>query len=135
MSDAKLRLEELRANKATRDAKASEEADARELAILELEEKYTSELGKRGRYFEIVETPEGPIVVKLGEGVLFKRLRDKKGEPTSDDIQQFVAPCVVHPDKTTFSKMVEGRFGILTRCSDALLCLYRGEDTHRSGEF
>ena len=129
------RLEELRAAKAARDSQKKAEADARELACLELEEKFTKELGPRGTQFEIIDTPEGPIVVRLGEAVLFKRMRDKPGEANSEDLQNFVSPCVVHPDKAAFSAMIEKRFGVLMRCSAALITLYSGAAAARAGEF
>ena len=80
--------------------KAEERAKARralqqkfELEALRLEEKFEAEKGPRGTMFEIVETVVGPIVVELGEGILFQRF--SKSKMTETDVHNFVFPCVL----------------------------------------
>ena len=120
-------LEELRARKAKRQDAAAKDAEARELATLLLEEKLEAELGgPRGRAFQIIDIAGEPLVaVKPGPSVLVKQLRESKGN--LDDLQRFVVPCLVQPDKTTFAEIVERHGLALVRVADALVDLFKGE--------
>lgn len=129
MSEAKKdpaeRLAELRKNKAERDQKAREEAAAAELARLELEEKYEKELGPLGRAFVIVDASdlgEGFIAMKLGEDVLWNTF--KASNMNVVDTEAFVLPCVVHPSKDDYRKIVKRRAFIADRCAGELATLY-----------
>ena len=120
-------LEDLRAKKAARDDAAKSARDQRELETLLLEEKLEAELGGvRGRAFQIVDVVGEPlIVVKPGPAVVFKQLRESKA--SLDDLQRFVAACLHTPDVKGFADIVERRAGVVVRCADAAIALYRGE--------
>lgn len=110
----------------------------RELAIKELDVKLRAELGVRGEDFEIVDGgPEGPLAVKLGPTVLYKRWKDlvKREKDTDADLFSFVAPCVAFPDRETFAAIVGKRIHLLTKCGDALLRLYGGWEEKRQGKY
>lgn len=136
MSDAKERLAELRAAKEGREKAAREAAEARELETLELEERFTKELGPRGSHFEMVETIDGPIVVKLGEGVLHTRFQATAAKDLNEvALHDYVFPCVVHPAKDVYLKMVAQRPGIALRCASALTSLYGAKDAADTGKY
>lgn len=120
-------LEELRERKAQREEAASKEKAARELAVLELEERCLEECGgPRGVAFEIIDVSGEPLIaVKPGPAVLFKSLQESKAG--LDDLQRFVTACLVTPDKTAFGELVQRRAGVIVRCADALVTLYRGD--------
>jgi len=128
--DIKAKLAEALARREQREATAALDIQARQLNALEVEERYSETLGPRGRDWDLVSTIEGVVVLKVGPAVLFKRLRD--GKASLDDLQAFVAGCLISPDAATFASWVERRAGILVRCSDALVQLYLGaEDAER----
>lgn len=127
-------LAEARARKAGRAAEADKIREARELAILLLEEQLEPVHGKLGEGFAIVDGgAEGPIAVKLGEAVLYKAFHasiDKakaKGQGdgiTPEVCHVFVAPCVVHPTREEFNAIVLRRQGLVFACANALEGLY-----------
>lgn len=129
------RLAEARQRKVKRDQDAELEAKARELHILELEEQYEQELcGRAGEAFTIIDAgPDGAIVAKLGEAVLYKQFHakiDKNKEMRGGDgitpeaCQIFVSPLIVHPDRAKFAEIVERRQGLLFRIANAVESLY-----------
>lgn len=128
-------LEELQERKAKREETAAKDKAAREVAILELEEKCVEECGgPRGIAFEIIDvTGEALIAVKPGPAVLFKSLQESKAG--LDDLQRFVTACLVTPDKKAFADIVERRAGVIVRCADALVMLYRGEEVAAGKKF
>lgn len=128
-------LEELRERKRLREEDIAKAKAARECIFLELEEKLTDDLGgPRGVAFEIIDViGEVPIVVKPGSVVLFKQVQESK--MSLDDLQRFVTACLVTPDKTAFAEIVERRAGVVTRCTDALVTLYRGEAVEQGKKF
>jgi len=128
-------LKALQARAAERAAKREAEAQAREVQALTLEERFEKELGPMGVAFAIVRTLQGPVVVKRGPAVLFKRLRDvPKGMPSLDDIEAFVKPNVVFPEAAVFNALIEDHAGILVACSDELVSLYRAQALDTQGK-
>jgi hypothetical protein len=127
------KLAAARAAKEAREAARAAEAAARELEVLELEEKLEKELGPRGVYFEIVETLEGPVAVKLGEAVLHTRFQASK--VTDQDMHEYVFPNVVHPAKEKYLEAVGRRPGIALRCANALATLYGAKANTEAGKF
>ncbi len=130
-------LAKLREAKAAREDARAKEAEARELLSLQLEERYEAELGPRGSMFEIVATLEGPIVVRLGEAVLFKKFKaayagDK--EPTLEDQHSYVYPCVVYPDKAKFLEIIERRPALLGVCANAAATLHLAKEVDARGK-
>ncbi len=131
--DVKEKLVAARAAKDAREKSKAEAAQARELESLELEEKYDKELGPRGAFFEIVDTIEGPIVLKLGEAVLHTRFSESK--VTAADIHEYVYPCVVHPTKEKYLEIVGRRPALALRCANALATLYGAKANADAGKF
>lgn len=128
-------LEELQERKTQREAKAASEKASREAAVLELEERLIEECGgPRGVTFEIIDVSGEPLIaVKPGPAVLFKSLQESKAG--LDDLQRFVTACLVTPEKKAFSDIVERRAGVIVRCADALVMLYRGEEVAAGKRF
>lgn len=134
------RLAAAKAKKADRTVARSAEDEARELAILELENRLEDEgKGPRGVNFEIVDGgSEGPIAVRLGEMVLYKRFTSTmKGdkEPTHEDLAAYVTPCVIHPERGKFLAAIDRRPVLLMRCANALTTLFGAKDEDARGKF
>ena len=127
------RLAAARKAKADRDTKAEATRQLHELKELELEEQYTLAGGGRGVDFEIVATPGGPIVLKLGKSVLFKRLQASK--INFPDVFQFAIDQVDYPEREEATAIFDKYRGAVTRCSDALVALHRGEAQSAQGKF
>lgn len=128
-------LKEKRAN-ARRGADA-----ARTRLIDELELRFEDELaGARGVAFAIVNVPESPIVIKLGPSVLFKRWNGAKREkdtglPSIEVTAQFVAPCIVYPEKSEYEAIVGKREAVIIACANMLAALYQGDEQAASGKY
>jgi hypothetical protein len=133
-TDVKERLAAARAAKEAKEKAAREAAEARELEILELEAKLEADLGPRGAFFEIVSTLEGPIAVKLGEGVLHTRFQAAK-DITDTVLHDYVFPNVVHPAKEKYLEIVARRPAIALRCASALATLYGLKADADAGKF
>lgn len=129
----KAKLVAARAAKEAKEAARAEAAAERELEVLELEEDLEKKHGPRGSYFEIVETAEGPIAVKLGEGVLHTRFAESKVTPT--DIHDYVFPCVVHPSREKYLEIVGRRPAVALRCANALASLYGAKASADAGKY
>lgn len=133
VSDIKERLAKARDAKAKKEKAEAEAAEARELEVLELEASLEKEYGPRGTGFEIVETVEGPIAMKLGEAVLHTRFAGSKVDEPA--IHEYVFPCVVHPAKERYAEIVARRPGIGLRCANALATLFGAKANADAGKF
>lgn len=133
MSDTTDRLAVARAAKEAKETAAREAAAARELEVLELEERLDTEFGLRGVFYEIVETLEGAIAVKLGEAVLHTRFQASKIQDA--DVHEYVFPNVVHPAKEKYLEIVARRPGVALRCANALATLYGAKANADAGKF
>ncbi len=137
------KLARLRAEKATREAAQTETREAAEIECLELESKFSSELGKLGVDFAMVFDPDlgsdGIIVVKLGSDLAFRRFVDAtvsaSGLASSADMYEFVAPAVVHPTQEQYAALVRARGGLANRACDALSSLHRIRGKKIEGKF
>lgn len=121
----KVDVDELRKRKEEREKLREKARKAREAEVLQLEDRFETDLGPRGSAFEIVdsgELGEGCIVVKLGEEVLWKRFSASKMNP--EDVEQFVKPLVVHPSREKYDEIVGRRGALAIRCAHALATLY-----------
>ena len=127
------RMADARAVKDRLETSRAEQAKLRALEVLELEVKHEAEIGPRGSQFEIVETIEGPIVVRLGEGILYTRFTASKVSPA--DIHDFVYPCVVHPAQAVYAELVMRRPDVASRCAHALMTLFGAKHKDDSGKF
>jgi len=127
------KLQELRDAKRRIEQSRAAAAKARELEVLELEVRFEAEIGPRGSQFEIVETIDGPIVVRLGEGVLYTRFTASK--VTDVDVHEFVDPCVVHPAKEKYREIAMQRPDVPARVAHALATLYGARHKDDAGKF
>jgi hypothetical protein len=134
------RMARAREAQSKRQDAAARARQLEELAILELENRLEEEgKGPRGVNFEIVDGgSEGPIAVRLGDLVVFKRFQaTMKGdkEPSHEDHYNFVAPSLLYPEKDKFNAIVGRRAVLLLRCSNALATLYGARDDEARGKF
>lgn len=135
--DPKARLARLRDARAKREAQYDEEQEKRQLAILELEDKLSTELGVRGEAFEIVDGgPDGPIALKLGEPVLYKKYRAKVrlDKDTQEDLIAFVRPCVCFPTIDLFDQITGRRPLLLDKLGGVLSKLFGGWEDQAQGK-
>ena len=120
------RLAAARARQAARDEKLAAEAEVAELERFDLVERFEKELGGReGSAFAIVNATdlgEGHIVLRLGEGILWKVFSASKVNDV--DVDNFVVPCVMHPAKETYREIVARRGAVAARCAAALSGLF-----------
>ena len=132
------KLARLREAKAARDQAVEAQKQAREIELLELEERFERELGQKGRAWGIVEVPESPIVLKTPELVTFKRYQAaNEGDKTAGVEEQamYVAPSVVFPDRAVFAQITAARPGVLVRCAGVLNSLALGREEDARGKF
>lgn len=121
------RLLELRERQEAREKKREAEFNAGELEKLELIDKYETDLGARGREFEIVDLRdygEGLIVVKRPSAVAYKQFGiavDKAintNRPVTEaDYDAFVSSCLVHPDLSAYRAIAARRNGVPGECA------------------
>jgi hypothetical protein len=114
-----------------------EKAKAREVEALELELSLSTKLGPRGEAWDMLATSEGPIAVKLGEAVLYKKLRAcYKGtnEPTLEDLESFVLPSLVSPSRDRFLEIVDKRPAVYLALSSLLADLYVAKERDTRGK-
>jgi hypothetical protein len=121
------RRERLLRARAEREEAARSEREAHELVVLELEDRFSSELGKRGSAFELVNEEnscgEGPIVVKAGDTVAHKAWMAKAGA-TIEDQFAYAVPWVIYPERELASALFLRRPQLLSRVVIALNQLY-----------
>lgn len=134
MESLKDKLAAARATKEANERAKAAALEATELATLELEFKLEKEHGARGVGFEIVETVEGPIAVKLGEGVLHTRFQASK-DMSDSTIDEYVRPCVVHPSKEEYLAIVARRPAVAIRCASALASLFGAKANADAGKY
>jgi hypothetical protein len=129
------RLEVLREAKAQRELQRDLEAKKRELAALELGERFEVEIGAQGVDFRIINTDVGLVVVRLGDFVTFKRFDaiplEKK---TAEDVIAFVTPSVVYPTRAEFGQLVTARPGIAYTCALAIQQMFSGKRDEATGK-
>lgn len=128
------KLAELRAKKEAKLEAKAKQREAVEIEILELEERLESELGERGKAFEIVDCSshgEGIIAVKLGPSILHKafmnhlaKVSEEKCAPHEAMVDAYVTPCLVQPSVDVYRAIVARRPVIADRVSNALATLF-----------
>lgn len=134
------RLAAAKEKKAARVLETEKLSELQELKLLELENRLEDEgKGPKGTNFEIVDGgAEGPIAVRLGELVLYRRFTaTMKGdkEPTHEDLFAYVAPCVLFPDKEAFKGIAERKPVLVMRCANALTTLFGAKDEDARGKY
>lgn len=128
------RLAAARLRKQLAEEKKAKDAKLRELAFLELEAKLEEEYGTRGLEFEVFDTLAGPLAIRRGEAVYHTRFAAIE-DPTQADLHEYVAPCVVHPSKEKFLKMVDDHPVLYLRAANALATLYGAKSKADAGKF
>jgi len=126
------RLAAARARKAVKESAKSVDRARSELEKLELEERFEKELGgPLGQAFAIVDAShvgEGFIAIKLGEDVLWNTYKSavasRKDGANVVETESYVLPCVVHPSKDDYRKIVKRRPFLSDECALALSGLY-----------
>jgi hypothetical protein len=110
--------------RAERQKKLADEDEAHADLVLELDDKYSTELGPRGRAFEIVNEDnsggEGPIVVKMAEATAHKQYMASPTPTPLEDQFKYVRPSVLYPDGTVFADLGVRRPILVQRCCRAL---------------
>jgi len=144
MAITKEQADAIKAELAAEEAAAAERASEHELivaqrraAILRAEREWAAKLGGPvGEAFAVVDGgAEGPIVLRLGEFVLYKRFQaaiDPK--ITLEACDFFVRPCVVYPDAAKFGEIVERRAGLLFSCATELGNLFGKNEAATRGK-
>lgn len=124
------KIAEFQAAKAEREA-----ADAKRLReeVEDLEMRFDAELGPRGQDWEIVETPDGAIVVAIGTVVAWKKFSESK--MTMLDVENFVRPLVKYPEAARYMALVDKRPAYAVRCANALATLYGAKGDQTTGKF
>src|ERR1700741_3893605 len=119
--------EELLAARAEREKAAAVEKEKHDLLVLELEDKYCTELGPRGAAFDIVNEDntngEGPIVVKLGDPTAHKVWQSKPGSGPEEAFA-YVAPSVLYPSGERFNELAHRRPQLVLPATPALTKLF-----------
>lgn len=138
--EMKKRVAEMREAKAKRAEEAEAKALSDELVEGELELKFEKDLaGTRGVAFEIIGTPDGFIVVKLGEWVHYKRFmaskRDASGIPLAEDMVTFALANLVYPDREKFLAITNRYGAVATRCSNAIAAMHQGRNKDDEGKY
>lgn len=136
------RLRELREQR----QKLEDEREARaqpsvaELIAIEerklLEQQKLAELeaqhGKLGREIDVVDSPEGAVIVKRPTMNVFRRFQDS-GTTESKDFEQLVRPCILYPSRAEWESMCEKVPMLLAQCASACIRLagLRAEDIRK----
>lgn len=131
------RLRAAREAKEAREKTREKAAEALELQLLELEAKYEPELGPMGKAFFILTTTMGPVVIKRGDSVVYKRfeaLQKADKATTEKSLLDLIVPCLVYPDKDTFIGMVDELKGLPVRLATRLVDLYQGKEVEDAGK-
>ncbi len=133
MTEAKMSIEELRANKIKRELARDKEFEAFEFEALQLEEKYETAGQRLGIDFSIVTTAIGNFAVRKPDFVIAKKFadNDKKG---TEDIVNFVDPCVLFPERMQARAMFQEHAGIAWKLSGVVLKLYEADTGKRQGK-
>ncbi len=137
MSEEVEKRARLLSEKAAREAARAKALEAREILVLELEERFEKELGgPMGSEFDIVHTGflESPIVVKRPSAVEHKTLTSAK-DLTDAMIGNYVRPNVLHPSKEEYLAIVDKRPALNARCANAMTALQGNNATAEAGKF
>ncbi|HEY1956048.1 MAG TPA: hypothetical protein VGH28_10550 [Polyangiaceae bacterium] len=139
--EQKARLEALRSVRDQWKKADAERAEAQELDDLEHEAKLRdvvadleAKLGKRGVFFEVIDTLSGPVAVKLGEAVTYTKFVDAMSDHGLNiaDIQEFILPNLAYPNREEYLKLQHT--GIPYAVWGVLAALFRGERDRIAGK-
>lgn len=139
--EQKAKLEALRAQREQWKALDADRAEVQELDDLEHEKKVrdvVAELeakhGKRGVFFDIIDTLSGPIAVKLGDAITYAKFVDALNDHGAHlaDIQEFILPNLAYPSREEYLKVAHA--GIPYAVWPVLAALFRGERDRAAGK-
>lgn len=134
MEDANKELKErlAAAKQRLRIAEVSREQTEQQalLAQVETEERNAADAEALARAEEeigankiaVVHTDLGCVIVKRPNPIHYKRFRDKESAKTQD-LDQLVRPCVVHPTLARFDAILEEQPATLDRVADRVVYL------------
>ena len=117
-------LEDKRARKAAREEARKAELDKLEEEALDLEEAWEAKGKKTGVDFEVVTTAVGNFLVTKPDMVTAKRFQDKEDQ-TTEDVFQFVSPCVAFPDQMVARATFQEHGGLTWVLAAKLMKLYQ----------
>jgi hypothetical protein len=109
------------------------EAEERALADLDVLDKIEAEHGPENKRWRKVPTGLGLVVVKRPALATFRKYQDK-GKTDSASLDQLVRPCLVHPTKAEFDRIVEQEPAALMRAANAVCYLAGIRKDDASGE-
>lgn len=123
--------------RADREKAREDEQRAHDDLVLELEDKYETSLGPRGRAFQIANEDnacgEGPIVVKTADFANYKRWQMKDGDAPEDAIV-LLRTCVVYPEPAAFESICGRRPHLIKRAVSAVIALAGVSAAARQGK-
>lgn len=132
----------LRSEKTKRDEAYAVADEAAQLEGLELEARFTEELGRPGVAFAMVDATgqeEGFIVVKLGSDLAFRKYVDAvsnaEGSVDAAELYAFVGPCVVHPSQEQYAEIVRRKGFLANRAAEALASLHGTRKKKLEGKY
>jgi hypothetical protein len=122
-------LAEARAARDVLTAAQKLDLEAQALRDEETIERFEAEHGPTK--IKAIRSDAGLVIVKRPHRVVFKRFQDK-GSIKTDDVEQLVKSCLVHPTKDAFDQMVDDLPALLHQCADACARLagVRTEETN-----
>lgn len=139
--EQKAKLESLRAQREQWKAEDAGRAEVQELDDLEHEAKLRTvvadleaKLGKRGVFFEVIDTLSGPVAVKLGDAITYAKFVDALNDHGAHlaDIQEFILPNLAYPSREDYLKAAHA--GIPYAVWPVLAALFRGERDRAAGK-
>lgn len=110
---------------AKRPARLQNELEREERALSDDEviAKLEDELGPIGRAIGVVRTDLGAVVLRRADPVAYKKFSDlmARENPKQHELAApMVMPCVKHPSRAEFDRMIEEQPHILIRCANVL---------------
>lgn len=139
--EQKAKLEALRAQQHQWKMADAERAELQELSELEHEAKLRevvadleAKYGRRGVFFEVLDTLSGPVGVKLGDAITYAKFIDALNDHGAHlaDIQEFILPNLAYPSREEYLKLAHA--GIPFAVWPVLAALFRGERDRAAGK-
>jgi hypothetical protein len=128
---------EIAAKRAAREAIEAEENAARDAELALEEERLVEEkgapLGRRGIHWDMVTTPEGPVIVKRPPRIIWNQLQELDKLSTVN-VNNAVVHCLVHPDSKRYHEMCDSLGGLPRRVGNACAALADGERKELQGK-
>lgn len=134
LADVRARQAAVEAKRAQTELEQLAEQLAKEERALEAAEALSKAEAEHGvGKVGLVETDLGPVVVKRPNHVLFRKFQDTESIK-SIDVEKFVRPCVVHPTREQFDKIVEELPATLMRVANVVTRLAGARTEEISGK-